>query len=223
MMRAWESRTDCSVVDEPFYGCYLQESGARHPMRDEIIASQPRTRDGVIQQLSATAETPIQYEKHMTHHMPAGVDLSWARDMKHVFLIREPDRVIASYRQKMPSVSAEAIGIIRQRELFDDITVITGSRPPVIDSLDLLRDPEGVLRQLCHALSVPWQEGAMTTWRRGRRRSDGIWASHWYASVETSTHFSSPSDSPPQLDEADRQLADLMMPHFDAMARFKLS
>ncbi len=57
-------------------------------MRDEIIASQPRTRDGVIQQLSATAETPIQYEKHMTHHMPAGVDLSWARDMKHVFLIR---------------------------------------------------------------------------------------------------------------------------------------
>ena len=223
MMRAWESRTDCSVVDEPFYGCYLQESGARHPMRDEIIASQPRTRDGVIQQLSATAETTIQYEKHMTHHMPAGIDLSWTGGMKHVFLIRAPDRVIASYRQKMPSVSAEAIGIIRQRELFDDITVITGSRPPVIDSLDLLRDPEGVLRQLCHTLSVPWQEGAMTTWRRGRRRSDGIWASHWYASVETSTHFSSPPDSTPQLDEAGRLLADLMTPHFDAMARFKLS
>ena len=34
----------------------------------------------------------------------------------------------------MPSVSAEDIGIIRQRELFDEITAITGERPPVVDS-----------------------------------------------------------------------------------------
>ena len=109
-------------------------SQRHHPMRDDIIASQPGREKG-RDALSAQSAVAIQFEKHMTHHMPRGVDLSWTRDLKHVFLIRSPERVIASYRQKMPSVSTEDIGIVRQRELFDEITAITGVRPPVVDSL----------------------------------------------------------------------------------------
>jgi hypothetical protein len=139
MMRSWDSRPDCVVVDEPFYACYLLESGADHPMRDDIIASQPTTREGVINGLASESGVAIQYEKHMTHHMPRGVDLSWTRELRHLFLIRSPERVIASYRQKMPSVTADDIGIVRQRELFDEITAITGERPPVVDSLDILK------------------------------------------------------------------------------------
>ena len=104
LMRSWHSRPDCVVVDEPFYACYLLESGADHPMRDDIIASQPGTRSAVVDALFAQSSVAFQYEKHMTHHMPRGVDLSWTRNLKHVFLIRSPERVIASYRQKMPSV-----------------------------------------------------------------------------------------------------------------------
>ena len=223
MMRSWGSRPDCRVVDEPFYACYLIESGAHHPMRDEIIASQPITREAVVDALSSGSPIAIQYEKHMTHHMPRWVDLSWTRDLKHVFLIRSPERVIASYRQKMPSVSADDIGIIRQRELFDEITAITGERPPVVDSLDILNNPAHMLRQLCVALDVPWCEGAMTRWNAGSRSTDGVWASHWYAAVESSTGFSSPPSSSPQLDETDRALAADMMLHYEAMAEFKLS
>lgn len=223
MMRSWDSRPDCTVVDEPFYTCYLLESGANHPMRDDIIASQPVTRAGVVDTLSAQSSAPIQYEKHMTHHMPRGVDLSWTRDLKHLFLIRSPERVIASYRQKMPSVSAEDVGIIRQRELFDEITAIIGERPPVVDSLDILNNPAHMLRQLCVALDVPWCEGAMTQWKVGSRPTDGVWAAHWYGAVELSTQFSSPPLSAPQLDETDRALAADMMAHYEAMAAFKLS
>ena len=223
MMRSWDSRPDCTVVDEPFYACYLLESGADHPMRDDIIASQPMTRAGVVDGLSAQSAVAIQYEKHMTHHMPRGVDLLWTRGLKHVFLIRSPERVIASYRQKMPSVSADDIGIIRQRELFDEITAITGQRPPVVDSLDILSNPAHILRQLCVALDVPWWEGAMTQWKVGSRPTDGVWAAHWYGAVESSTQFSSPPSSAPQLDETDRALAEDMMVHYEAMAAFKLS
>ena len=140
-----------------------------------------------------------------------------------MFLIRSPERVIASYRQKMPSVSAEDIGIIRQRELFDEITAITGKRPPVVDSLDILNDPAHMLRQLCVALDVPWCEGAMTHWKVGSRSTDGVWASHWYGAVESSTQFSSPPSSASQLDETDHALAADMMVHYEAMAVFKLS
>ena len=37
MMRSWENRSDCSVVDEPFYACYLAETGLDHPCREDII------------------------------------------------------------------------------------------------------------------------------------------------------------------------------------------
>ena len=64
----------------------------------------------------------------MTHHMPRGIDLGWVAEAKHVFLIRAPARVIASYRQKMPSVTEDDIGIVRQRELYDEVSAILGER-----------------------------------------------------------------------------------------------
>ena len=41
MMRAFGNRADCAVSDEPFYAAYLAATGLDHPMRDEVIASQP--------------------------------------------------------------------------------------------------------------------------------------------------------------------------------------
>ena len=222
MMRAWESRPDCSVVDEPFYGCYLLESGAQHPMREAIIQSQPKTREGVEAQLRANRASALQYEKHMTHHMPRGADLSWVVEARHVFLIRSPARVIASYRQKMPSITEDDIGIVRQRELFDEVSEILGERPPVLDSADVLANPEGVLRALCDTLGVRWIDGSMTSWAAGTRPSDGVWASHWYGAVEASTGFAPPVFGAPVLDPADEALASRMQEHYEAMAAFKL-
>ena len=197
-------------------------------MRDAVIESQPRTREGVEAQLRAVHNHSLQYEKHMTHHMPSGIDLSWVVEAKHVFLIRSPARVIASYRQKMPSVSEDDIGIVRQRELYDEVSAILGERPPVLDSADVLADPEGVLRKLCEVLGVPWIDGAMTQWPAGTRSSDGVWASHWYGVVEASTGFASPTTASsragaPVLDPVDEALASRMQGHYEAMAEFKLA
>jgi hypothetical protein len=58
----------------------------------------------------------------------------------------------------------------------------------VIDAADLLRDPPGVLRALCAALSVEFSE-RMLSWPPGPRVSDGVWAPYWYGAVERSTGF----------------------------------
>ena len=42
MMRAFGNRADCAVSDEPFYGAYLHATGLDHPMREAVIASQPK-------------------------------------------------------------------------------------------------------------------------------------------------------------------------------------
>ena len=39
MMRSFGARVDCAVSDEPFYGCFLKETGADHPMAAEVIVA----------------------------------------------------------------------------------------------------------------------------------------------------------------------------------------
>ena len=56
----------------------------------------------------------------------------------------------------------------------------------MLDARDLLTDPPGVLASLCEALGVPF-DAAMLAWPTGKRDTDGIWAKHWYDSVERST------------------------------------
>ena len=41
MMRSFGARRECDVVDEPFYAAFLAASGLAHPMREEVLASQP--------------------------------------------------------------------------------------------------------------------------------------------------------------------------------------
>ena len=217
MMRAWENRADCAVIDEPFYACYLAETGADHPCREAVLRSQPTRRSDVITSLISDQPAPIYYQKHMTHHMPADCDLSWAMEMRHVFLIRDPAAIIASYLNKMPTVTSDDIGIVRQWELYQTVSKLTGRRPTVIDSGDVLTHPHAVLEKLCAALDVPWCEYEMTAWPSGPRTSDGVWAQHWYQSVWASTGFSAPRAPAPDVSGAAHKLAQDMRPYYDAL------
>jgi hypothetical protein len=104
MMRSWENRPDTEVVDEPFYAYYLNKTRSTHPCFDEVVASQSPDYIQVAKQLSedpsnAPSNIPnkgkIQYQKHMTHHMLQGEGLSWSKDLKHCFLIRDPRQVVS--------------------------------------------------------------------------------------------------------------------------------
>ncbi|UDY23019.1 hypothetical protein [Nocardioides sp. Kera G14] len=57
MMRAFENRPDCSVVDEPFYAAYLSATGLDHPAHDEVIASQPTDWREVAEQLTTGCDS----------------------------------------------------------------------------------------------------------------------------------------------------------------------
>ena len=80
MMRSFGNRADCAAVrDEPFYAAYLAASGKEHPMRAEVLASQPQDWRAVAR-ACASGEVPpgrILYQKHMTHHMLPGFGLDW--------------------------------------------------------------------------------------------------------------------------------------------------
>ena len=222
MMRSWENRPDCTVVDEPFYACYLLETGLPHPGREDVIASQSTDRAEVIREITEqSVATPLFYQKHMTKHMPAGMDMGWCAAMQHCFLIRDPAEVIASYLKKMPSVDEHDIGIARQAELFREISAVTGNPPGVIDAADVLGDPGATLASLCSYLGIDFLPESMLSWPPGRRESDGVWAPHWYGNVETSTGFKQYHRSVPRVPDKYQALCDSARTDYEWLSAFR--
>ena len=71
LMRAWENRDDCWVVDEPLYGHYLTQVQVTHPAVAEVIASQENDWQKVVDGLTGPIphRRQIYYQKHMAHHL----------------------------------------------------------------------------------------------------------------------------------------------------------
>ena len=220
MMRAWDSRADTVVMDEPFYGAYLATTGLTHPMREEILAAHPTDWNEIADACVAGSGAPITYQKHMCQHMVAAAPLGWMRHVRHAFLIRPPSEVAASFRQKWDEMSADDIGFRRQAELFDHVCQLFGQPPPVVLARDVLTAPGPMLEALCAELGVPY-DAAMLSWEPGPRTTDGVWGAHWYGAVKQSRGFSTPHPAvePPA---ALSRLIEECQPFYDRLVRFKI-
>jgi hypothetical protein len=222
MMRSFENRPDCAVVDEPFYAAYLAATGLDHPMREAVLAAQPTDWRVAAKSLVGDAPAPVFYQKHMTHHMLPAFGLDWLSACRSAFLIRDPAAVLASYVKRRAAVTLEDIGVVRQHELFEREAARLGHAPPVVDAADVLADPAATLAALCAALGVPSSE-AILRWPAGRRDSDGVWAPAWYEAVERSTGFARPERPPEPLPAELARIAEAARPHYEALARWRLS
>lgn len=223
MMRSWENRADCTVVDEPFYAYYLNQTQSPHPLFSEIIESQATDFAEVANKMSeGQCKSALQYQKHMTQHMLPGCDMSWTATLQHCFLIRHPADVVNSYTNSRGACTAEDIGIKRQYELLTEIGSLTKQQMPVIDSPTVLTNPERLLQALCEALSISFDPN-MLAWPTGKRSSDGVWASHWYHSVEASTRFGSPKQASFELSKRQLEVVDEVMPYYEKMKALAIS
>ena len=161
LMRSWGNRPDCRVVDEPLYAYYLVETGVEHPGRNEVIAAGETSWQAVVADLTGPVDG-VYYQKHMAHHLITQLPREWISSLNNVLLIRDPAEVVASYIRLRGDVAEEDIGLVRQKEIYDQL----GGAVPVIDSADFLRDPEGYLRWLCAHVGVEFTE-SMLRWRLG--------------------------------------------------------
>jgi hypothetical protein len=221
LMRAWENRPDTVVADEPLYAFYLDRTALHHPGRDEVIASQPTDWRVVLDQLTRAPLPPgtgISYAKHMTHHLLPEVDRTAFAQFRHAHLIRDPSELLASYARVRAEPTLADLGLAQQAEIFEAFG------GPVVDSRDLLADPGGILRALCQALGVPFDE-AMLAWPPGPRPSDGVWAPYWYDSVHRSTGFAPrpAAGPPPVLDPALEPLLGQCLPYYEKMRKNKIN
>jgi len=190
LMRSFGNRDDCVVYDEPLYAHYLRETRLDHPGRAEICEHHEADWRKVVDQLLAPLPHGEQvfYQKHMAHHLLPNIDRDWLKKLRNCFLIREPSEMLTSLSHKLANIRFEDTGLPQQLEIYRMVQAAGEPRPIVLDARDILEHPRDLLKALCSALHIEFQE-SMLSWPAGRRESDGIWARYWYHAVEQSTGF----------------------------------
>ena len=215
MLRSFGNRPDTFVTDEPLYGYYLRRTGLDHPGRDEVIAAQPDDWQTVAAWLCGPVpeDRTVWYQKHMSHHLLAEIDLDWLGALSNCFLIRDPREVLASYTQVRETVTLEDIGLPQQAALFDRLLDETGTPPPVLDAKDVLSDPANLMCALCDAVGLEFTD-SMLSWPPGLRATDGVWSKYWYGSVTDSTGFVAYKPKQVVLTPELEDLADACAPYY---------
>ncbi len=214
LMRAFENRPDTRVIDEPFYACYLKETGADHPMREAVLASQPTVWQDVVSNLGAHSHSEnVVFEKHIAFHFVDGAPLDWVKDTRAFILIRDPCAMVASYKNKYDDVSPIIESFKIQRHIYDGC--IARDVPcPVVDASDILNQPSAMIHILCANLRIPFSP-TMLSWPEGPRETDGVWAAHWYDAVQTSTGFRQFRETAPSLSADLEAVAEKCRPDYE--------
>jgi hypothetical protein len=200
-MYSFAQRTDTEVVDEPYYAIYLSRTAVVHPGAAEVLEAQSIDEAAVTKTIFESRKKPVFFVKNMAHHLEV-LNKFPLGQCENLFLIRQPRQIIASYAQVVEMPTLRDIGIEFQHRLFERLKG-EARTPVVIDSGLLLQYPEIVLKKLCQAVNLQFEE-AMLSWRSGPKPYDGVWAPHWYANVHKSTGFERQPTSdrplPPELE-----------------------
>ena len=148
IMYSFAQRPDTKVIDEPLYGHYLQVSGAQHPGREEVLAHMELNGDKVVAQLINTDfERPLLFIKNMAHHL-LHLDSAFLPGLHNLLLIRDPKEMLPSLVNQIPQPKMIDTAYKMQWDLYRQL-VDLGHSPTVIDSRELLLEPENILRQVC--------------------------------------------------------------------------
>ncbi len=223
MMRAFDSRPDTAVTDEPLYAHYLKVTGVAHPGREQVLAAHESDWRKVVATLTGPVPggRTIWYQKHMAHHLLPMIERDWLDRLAHAFLIREPEAMIASLVKTFPGAGFTDTGLEQQCEIFDRVADRVGRAPPVVLASDVLKNPRGLLTALCESLRIPFLP-EMLAWETGPRPTDGAWAPHWYAAVEASTGFEPYRPQCLELPSALQPLADECRAWYEKLSALRL-
>ncbi len=194
LMYSFGNRSDCKVVDEPFYAYYIKgHPQIVHPGMDEVLKSQDTDFDHILKNvIFGEVEEDIYFIKNMAHHLD-GSDWHFLNKLSNVFLVRDPRQLIASFSRVIKNPTMLDIALKLEYDILE-YCMHNKAEFLVVDSNDILHNPESGLKKLCAALDIPFSP-SMIQWEAGRRDEDGVWEKYWYSSVHKSTGFQPQSSS----------------------------
>jgi sulfotransferase family protein len=221
LMYSFAQRPDTTVVDEPFYAYYLKNSNAEHPGREETIKSMPSSLEEVVRKwIDEPHKKEHLFIKNMAQHL-IKMDLNFLYKVTNLFLIRDPEKLIPSFSKVIPRPVMQDIGLEHEWFLFKLIKENTRKTPIVLDSDEVLKDPEKVLKQVCKELGISFYK-EMLSWKPGPRSEDGVWAKYWYENVHKSSGFQAPSNNDTIFPEHCIELLKEAKPFYNQLLKYSI-
>ena len=224
MMR---QRGDLDCLHEPFGEAWYQGENPRWPRATaDSLRTPGLTLDSVLRMLKTKMlEKPL-FIKDFPHY----IEHMWDEDLfnlfTHSFLIRNPAKTITSMYDKWPDFHEQEVGFIEQRRLFDQVCDRLGSAPPVLESDDLLEDPQQMVEKWCQAVGIEFIPQALR-WEPGARDEVSWWdGGSFHANLRNSDGLKPQKRKYIEINQAPdrvKQIYELMLPHYQHMFAYKLS
>lgn len=234
--RSFEQLEGCLIFDEPLYAPYLLNHAFDHPEREAVIARRETDYYQVIEQITSNLPEGVafSFQKQMAKHLRPDDQKKWLKELNNFFLIRNPQEIILSYNKVCQKVTKHDIGMEALYHLFKEIESLTGQTPLVIDSTDLLKNPQEFLSLICSKLGITFSE-KMLTWKPGLQRTKRnfknpfpwLWTEQlpptaWYSTINQSTGFMHYEEK--QINFPDELMPVLgdCLPFYDKLAQYRL-
>jgi len=222
LMYSFAQRQDTKVFDEPLYAYYLKNSNAKnyHPGAEEILKTMENDGDKVVDMMLNYSEKPVLFFKNMTHHL-LDLDRSFMDKVYNVILTRNPEDMIPSFAKVIQHPTMDDVGYKLHTDLVHYFETNHISYV-VLDAKNVLMNPEGVLKQLCTYLEIPFDK-KMLEWQPQKLKEDGIWAQYWYDNVHKSSKFSSYKPKTDPFPEYLKSLLEECRPFYKQLLKKALS
>lgn len=224
MMR---QRGDLDCLHEPFGEAWYQGEDPLWPrFRQGDKVTRGLTLESVWQDIQDRATKGPVFLKDFPHYINHMWDADFLAQFTHAFLIRDPAKTITSMYAKWPDFDELEVGFPEQRALFDLLTALNGAPPPVIDSDDLLEDPEAMTEAFCQAVGIPYIAEALS-WPAGGDPSAHSWwdGGSFHANLARSTGLVRQPRSYVEIDAAPERVQRVyrrMKPHYDRLFAHRL-
>lgn len=219
-------RGDMTCFHEPFGEPWYH---GEEPLWPRAKPDGPRTKGLSMESVwndlqSAASEGPV-FSKDFPHYIKHLWSDDFLDHFKHSFLIRDPAKVTTSMFKHWPDFLLEEIAFVEQRELFDRLCDKIGSAPPVIDSDDLLEDPEGIVEAYCHAVGISFIPEALS-WEPGSRNEVSWYdGGSWHANLRDSDglksqprHYIDITQAPDRV----KEIYEIVLPHYERLYTHRL-
>lgn len=156
-------RGDLDCLHEPFGEAWYQDENPFWPrFKDGDRTTPGLTIETVWDAIQIRAQTGPLFLKDFAHYVNHFWTPAFLGKFTHAFLIRDPAKTVISMQDKWPDFEESEVGCPKQCDLFDLLTALNGTPPPVIDSDDLLENPNAMLSAFCDAVNITFMERALS-------------------------------------------------------------
>lgn len=221
-------RGDMDCLHEPFSEVWYQGEEPLWPRFEEGGTTTPGlTYDSRWADIRKRAEQGPVFLKDFAHCINHIWTPEMLGQMTHAFLIRDPAKTISSMYHKWKDFNELEVGFPEQRALFDLLTALAGTSPPVIDSDDLLENPHEITRAFCDAVGIPFIHEALT-WEASNDPAAHSWwdGGSFHANLAASTglapqprKYVEVADAPARVQHVHRR----MKPHYDHLHAHRIT